>query len=212
LGLLTATVVLGCQKASKGLSPAPSASLTYTTRPVPEARAAEAPVREDHPAEAAAREELGDEAADELEVRPHEPPLPPESGALALITSMTAAMPDRETDEQGLTRIGLHFLRNQSRADTGEFDIFTRRLAELLSAAGRQSSVTFTTSADEPVQYELLGAAYLITVGGFDQWELFLRLCPAEESWTIWENEVPVRVIRQPRPGRPQITQWPLAQ
>ncbi|MDY7107611.1 MAG: hypothetical protein SYC29_03150 [Planctomycetota bacterium] len=210
--MLAAIGSLGCQKASQGLSPATGASLTYPA-PAEAERGDEANAAgETHPAETAAREELGDEAAEKLKIEPRQPPTPAEPGALALVASMTAAMPDRETDDEGVTRIGIHFLRNQSRAEASEFDAFTKRLAELLSAAGRSLSVSFTTAGDEPVQYELLGAAYLITADGSDQWELFLRLCPAEESWTVWENEVPVRVIRQPRPGQPQITQWPLAQ
>ena len=68
----------------------------------------------------------------------------------------------------------------------------------------------FTTDVDQPVHYQLLGTAYLVTAEGFDQWELFLRLSPAEDAWTIWQPAVPVRVLRQPRPGQPQITRWPL--
>jgi hypothetical protein len=202
-------IILGMMLA-KGLSPAPPTLLAHRAEPAPRAAVADATARQTHPAEEAARQELGDQAAEELTIEPRRPPVPPEPGALALVASMTASMPGRETDEQGITRIGVHYLRNQSRADTAEFEAFTRRLADLLTAAGRQLSVVFITSYDEPVQYELLGAAYLITADGFDQWELFLRLCPAEESWTVWENDVPVRLIRQPRAGEPQITQWPL--
>jgi hypothetical protein len=196
LGLIAPLALLGCQYADRDLSPAPTAALVQTEAP--------------HPAEQAARNELGDEAAEAVDIQPRRPPAPTEPGALALVASMTAGMPGRAVDEQGITRIGLHYLRNQSRADAEEFDRFTARLADLLSAAGSHLSTAFTTSLDEPVQYELLGTAYLITADGFDQWELFLRLSPAEESWTIWQTDAPVRVIRHARPGAPQITQWPL--
>lgn len=217
MGFVAVISLLGCQKASDGLSPAPRAALVQTSGPEPMETEVGAARRDSHAAEEAARDELGDQAAEALVVEPREPPapptppVPPEPGALTLVASITASIPSRATDEQGVTRIGLHYLRNLSRADAGEFNTLTQRLADLLSAAGRHLSTTFTTSFDEPVQYELLGTAYLITAAGFDQWELFLRLSPADESWTIWEHDVPVRVIRHPRPRQPQITQWPLA-
>ena len=211
LGFVAAITLPGCQKASEGLSPAPRAALVQTSDPEPMETEAGAARRESHPAQEAARDELGDQAADALVVEPRKPPMPPEPGALALVASMTASMPSRAADEQGITRIGLHYLRNLSRADAEEFNTLTQRLADLLSAAGRHLSTTFTTSFDEEVHYELLGTAYLITADGFDQWELFLRLSPADESWTIWEHDAPLRLIRHPRPGQAQITQWPLA-
>ena len=57
----------------------------------------------------------------------------------------------------------------------------------------------FTGIEEELTDYELGGTAYLVTVSGFDQWELFLSLHPAGESWAVWRADHPTRLLRQPR-------------
>ena len=81
------------------------------------------------------------------------------------------------------------------------------RLAQVLTGAGRSGRVPmrFASRADEPVDYELSGTAYLMTSQGFDLWELYLSLHPSGQSWTVWSADDPVRMLRQPRGGDPQL-------
>ena len=173
-------------------------------------RAAIAPQGE-HPAVAAAKTELGADAAEALPPIEHPPPLTPDPGAEALLNDLLACMEDRRVGADGFTLVSLTRLRNHSRAAASEFIAFRLRLAEVLTRRGADLGVRFSTNG-EPADYRIDGTAYLVTADGFDQWELFLRLSPADESWTIWEHDVPVRVIRHPCPRQGQITQWPLAQ
>ena len=98
-------------------------------------------------------------------------------------------------------------LRNQSHASTGEFETLLERLAGHLSRAGAAGGVPmrFVVTPDEPVDYEIGGAAYLLTSAGFDQWELYLNLRAAGGRWTIWSADGPVRMLRQPRGGVDRI-------
>jgi hypothetical protein len=166
----------------------------------------------ERPAVTAARNELGDEAADAVrETMPERhAPQPADPGAAAVVELIAQHLPaDRPVDDAGMTRIGFEFLRNQSKCATPEFREFVQRFAELLTRAGRDRSLTFTADESERVDYQLLGSAYLNTVAGFDQWELYLRLSPADRAWTLWQPNAPVRVLRQPQPSRPQVTTWP---
>lgn len=128
--------------------------------------------------------------------RPHLPRVDP--GASALIDRMLVADAQRPRDADGWTQIALESLTNYSRATRDEFDAFKKRLADLLSRAGRDDKVRFTAepAPDAPVHRRLTGTAYLVTAGGFDQWELYLTLMPADEAWTVWRSDGPVRVLR----------------
>ena len=54
--------------------------------------------------------------------------------------------------------------------------------------------------------YRMLGSAYLITAEGFDQWELFLSIAPADHDLAVWEARSATRILRTERPGVTQIT------
>ena len=113
---------------------------------------------------------------------------------------MVAAMPARPAAEGGDTVVSMSGVRNQSRSTAAEYRSLVRRLSDLLSRAGRASGLRFT-AADEggPIHYRLIGSAYLVTEEGFDQWELYLRLSPVDEDWTVWQGDRPLRVLRTPR-------------
>jgi hypothetical protein len=162
-----------------------------------------------HSARQAAREELGPEAADQLEVDPRPSPRPTEPGADAVIDAIVQSLPSAENNGMDGIIIGLGYVRNLSRSTPAEFEAFRQRLAQLLSDASDDHDLTFVAAEDEG-DFELLGTAYLITADGFDQWEVYLRLSPDDASWTLWQPAAPLRVLRQPRPGQPQITRWPL--
>jgi hypothetical protein len=125
--------------------------------------------------------------------------------ARALVEQMLSLIQDRRVGDDGVTHIGVSMLRNQSRATTAEFNNFCQRLANILTSASPDAKVQFTASAGAAVQYQLMGAAYLATFQGFDLWELFLSLSPADKDLAIWSAIGPVHVLRQPRVGEPQF-------
>ena len=158
-----------------------------------------------------AANELGPDAAAAIPLREHPVRGADEPVALELVNSMLDRMQDRAVGADGLTHITLSELRNQSRCSSGEFASFRDRLAELLTQAGRDSHLQFA-SGDEAAssssgqsQYQLQGSAYLMTLEGFDVWELYLSLSPPIHPWTIWQANGPVHVLRQPRPGQAQM-------
>ena len=188
---------MGCQGdlAPRAREPAPGPAYLSTDRT--------SNVRE------AASQEIGPEAAAEI------PPLPPkhvaprDPGARAFVKVLAGQLDPAAAAESGPVRIAVRHIRNQSRASASEFDRFLQRFAEVLSDAGQEESLIFVRGAEEVADYEMLGTAYLVTAGGLDQWELFVRLSPSDASWTVWEASAPLRVIRHPRPGQPQVLVWP---
>lgn len=80
------------------------------------------------------------------------------------------------------------------------------RLCGILSKAGRNDRIAFTDDADAAAQFRMLGTAYMINAEGFDQWEMYLTLTPADRDFGIWDAGSAVRVLRIARPGVPQIT------
>lgn len=163
------------------------------------------------PIRAAAKEELGEKQAQAIPAVERPAPQPVDKGAALLVQSMLNRMEKRALGNDGVTHIGLSNLRNQSRATSQEFEAFCERLAGLLTHAAKDArggSMRFTCDETETVQYQLQGAAYLNSVEGFDVWELFLSMSPSSQAWTIWQANNPVRVLRQPRPGQPQILSW----
>jgi hypothetical protein len=153
-----------------------------------------------------AQAELGPEVAEALPTVPRPAPQPADPGAVSLVESVLAHLGERQRGDDGVTRIGVWQLRNLSRAHASEFARFTERFAETLSRAGRRHDVLFIADPDgPPVQYELRGSAYLISAEGLDQWELFLSLTSVHRPLTLWQPERAVRVLRQSRPGQPQI-------
>jgi hypothetical protein len=118
----------------------------------------------------------------------------------------------RSTNDRGETVIALNDLRNYSRAGQGEFNYLLKRLATLLSHAGRDERMQFVvedrsaaTGGARP-QYRMQGAAYLITAEGFDQWELFLSMTPSDRDLAMWDARGAVRVLRTARPDAAQVT------
>ena len=132
----------------------------------------------------------------------------PEPGADALLESMEESVRAPRVGADGITRVGVSRIRNQSHASTREFVSLCRRLAGHLSEAGRASRWRFTSDPQEAVDYELRGAAYLLTADGFDQWEVYLSLHPAGEGWPLWRADRPIRMLRQPRSGQREIVAW----
>lgn len=143
---------------------------------------------------------------------------PTEPGAEAVVRSILAALPARRCGPDRVIRVRLG-LRNQSHGSRREFAALRERLARLLSRAASRFNLVFTApggaggeapppGSEAPVDYRLRGAAYLVTADGIEHWELYLSLVPAApgENWTVWRARGPVRVLRHPQPGRPQIT------
>ena len=128
-------------------------------------------------------------------------------GALALTRAMRRSLSIAGERPFGEILVRVDTLRNQSHASTGEFEKLLERLAGHLSRAGSAGRVPmrFVVTPDEPVDYEIGGAAYLLTSAGFDQWELYLNLRAVGGRWTIWSADGPVRMLRQPRGGVDRI-------
>lgn len=162
----------------------------------------------------AAAAELGPQVAGAIPTatRPTGGPEPSDPGAAQLVQSMLEGMGQPARGSDGLTHIGMAQLRNQSRSSGAEFRAMCERLAGLLTRAAQRSDFHFTADPQAQVQYQIQGSAYLTNVEGSDAWELFLSMTPAaprERSWTIWEAGRPVHLLRQRRPGQPQIVGGP---
>jgi hypothetical protein len=154
----------------------------------------------------AAEHELGADAASSMPVvsKPHNGPH--DRGAEQLVNSISDSIQDhRIAGADGLTRIGLTQIHNQSRSDRTEFDSLLNRMAVLLSEAGAESHVMFVNQAEGQLDYQMQGTAYLISSGGFDVWELFLSIQPVERNFSVWRGAEPVHILRTPRPGEPQF-------
>ncbi len=154
---------------------------------------------------------------------------PVDPGAAALASAITqsltkssrgsAKLAAAAAGERDAVVVSLAELRNQSHVSCSEFNAFRERLAELLSQAGRKDNVRFISSesseearahaagdgADVDVDYQLHGAAYLVTRAGFDWWELYLSLTPADRAWNIWRSPSRIYVLRHPQPGQIQV-------
>lgn len=123
------------------------------------------------------------------------------AGLVEAVRSMVAAMPAGPADERGDTVVNIAGVRNQSRSTAAEYHALIPRLSSLLSRAGRGSGVRFAADDESgPVHYRLIGSAYLVTEDGFEQWEFYVRLCPVDEDWTVWQGGRPLRVLRMARP------------
>ena len=137
-------------------------------------------------------------------------PVQPETdrGADAIVGQMAKLIRSRSGDAESQTRISLSRLYNQSHASSREFEALCNRLARVLNLSGRGHGMWFEVQAHASIDYELHGAAYLVTVAGRDQWELHLSLRPAGGSWTVWRADAPLRMFRQFQGGDQQIL-WP---
>lgn len=127
-----------------------------------------------------------------------EAPRPHDAGAAAMVEALAARIA-RSAPDCPPACIRIAGIRNQSHATEREFSALRQRLASALSPPGADHGLTFI--ADGDAAYEIVGSAYLISQGGFDQWEMFLALQPVDQAWTIWQGERPIRMLRHPRPG-----------
>ncbi len=142
-------------------------------------------------------------------------PAPPEPvqpqtdpGAEAIVGQMAKSIRPRNSDAEAETRISLSRLYNQSHASGREFEALRNRLARVLNLSGGSYGMWFEVQPSASIDYELHGAAYLVTVAGRDQWELHLSLRPAGGSWTVWRADAPLGMFRQFQGGDRQIL-WP---
>ena len=129
-------------------------------------------------------------------------------GADAIVGQMAKSIRSRTGDVEPQTRISLSRLYNESHASGREFEALRNRLARVLNLSGRSHGMWFEVQPSASIDYELYGAAYLVTVAGRDQWELHLSLRPAGASWTVWRADGPLRMFRQFQGGDRQIL-WP---
>lgn len=195
LGLLA--LLAGCGTVSDvprtGLSSGAATSMQAVDAHQPQAREVSSRDDQDH------RDREPESRSATPEAEPRDP------GAAALVKRL-AAMIDAEDDGRTApVRIGTWSIRNHSRCQSDEFEAMQHRFAELLDHAADDLQFQFTADPARPVEYQLGGTAYIITAGGFDQWELYLTLRPADRSWTIWQAEQPVRMLRVTRRRGPQI-------
>lgn len=155
-------------------------------------------------------EELGSEMGREIPVvqRPAPMPVLSDPGAIALVQAISDRLGTRTFGADGVSRIGLMQVKNQSRATSAEFDAFRERFVSLLnhaSSVAMRGNLDFVSDANQQVHYHVQGAAYLITLDGFEMWELFLTMTPADQPHSIWQGDHPIHVLRQPHPGQPQV-------
>ncbi len=163
----------------------------------------------DVPPAVAADEEVAAPREAEPVSAPPEPVQPQtDPGADAIVGELANSIRPRDGDAEPETRISLSRLYNQSHASGREFEALRNRLARVLNLSGRSHGMWFEVQPSASIDYELHGAAYLVTVAGRDQWELHLSLRPAGGSWTVWRADAPLRMFRQHQGGDRQIL-WP---
>ncbi len=121
--------------------------------------------------------------------------------AYGMTLSMRRALSRAGEQTFGEILIRVDMLRNQSHASTGEFGAMLERLAAALSRAGASGGapMRIVVRPGEPVDYEMGGAVYLMTAGGFDQWELYPTLRIPDGGATLWSADGAVRMLRQAR-------------
>jgi hypothetical protein len=153
----------------------------------------------------AAASELGPEAAASMPPVASAPLDPVDPGAALIIGAIDSGLAQRATNDRGVTVVSMNGVRNLSRTDAAEFERFIDRFAGLLTRAGAEAHLEFTRDAAVEAHYRMQGTAYLTTAAGFDQWEMFLSIAPAERDFTVWDARSAVRVLRNARPNQPQV-------
>ncbi len=125
----------------------------------------------------------------------------PGDAAYSMTLSMRRALSRAGEQTFGEILVRVDTVRNQSHATTGEFRTMLERLAAALSQAGASGGapMRFVVRPGEPVDYEMGGAVYLMTAGGFDQWELYPTLRIPDGGATLWSADGAVRMLRQAR-------------
>lgn len=127
--------------------------------------------------------------------------IPPETidaGSERLVLDIIEAIGEPASPTSGVVIVVRDF-RNQSRTPGDEMAVLRERIHRLLAAAGEPRGLRITLDPSAECDYTLGGTVYLVNRDGFDQWEIYFALRPAEANWTIWRNDDPVRMMRQQR-------------
>jgi hypothetical protein len=149
--------------------------------------------------------ELGSDVAASMPQVPETPPVEPvDPGAAMIVRSIAQTLADRRSAGDAVT-IDLTTLQNLSRSGSEEFTAFVARLAALLNRAGVEHRIRFVDDKSTVCEYRMLGTAYLVNASGFDQWEMYMSLSPADRDWQVWDARNAVRILRTARAGQPQI-------
>ncbi len=128
-------------------------------------------------------------------------------GADRMAVSIRRSLSLSGAETWGEVLISLDGIRNHSHASREEFAAVLAQMANLLNTTNVRGGIPlrFVAGTQESTDYELVGAAYLMTAQGFDLWELYVTMRPAGETWMIWSADGPVRLRRQPRPGEQRM-------
>lgn len=141
-----------------------------------------------------------------MELVPNTFSLPIDPGASHVVEAIVSVIDARHARLRDYhIRIGIADIRNQSRCGSDEFQALLDRLASQLTNAGRAHQLEFVSDDAGEIDYHLFGSAYLITLDGFDAWEMFLSLSAADYAMTLWRAPGPVNVLRQQRTSLPQV-------
>lgn len=150
------------------------------------------------------------------EVLPPGRPARPDPGALAVAGLLLEAVDRSMSCPPDRVRIFVGAVQNRSRTTAAEAEAARMRLAQVLDRAlrARGGAGVVLLTEDLPAhegesRFRLDWTAYLVTVGGSDQWELYGTLRPWPAGRVIWRNEEPIRLLRSVRPRGPVITRWP---
>jgi len=170
-------------------TPAPAPPVTVTNEPIRQQAATE----------------LGPEVAEAIPAATRPAPRPIDAGAKRLVDAMLASLPANATSNGAPVQVSLNSIRNQSRGSVAEFTAMLERFAGLLNDAADGTSIHFASVPGEVTAFEMQGAAYLATREGFDLWEMYLSLSPVQKPLTLWQQNGAVWLLRQPRPGQPQV-------
>jgi len=201
LGLVCA-VIAGCtpegQKSGQSLHSQSEMSAGAAPPPQVPVAATNEPIRR----QAAA--ELGPDVAAEIPASTRPATKPVDAGAKKLVDSIGGSLSSLNAGGE-VVQISLSALRNQSRSTAAEFAGMLDRLAGLLNDAAEGSRIRFSAVEGEVAPYEMQGTVYLATRDGFDLWEMYLSISSTARPYTLWQNNGPVWLIRQARPGQPQV-------
>ena len=181
---------LGVQSGmSAGTAPPPPVLVAATNEPIRRQAAAE----------------LGPDVAGAIPASTRPAPKLVDAGAKKLVDSIGGSLASSLDATGEIVQISLSALRNQSRSTAAEFAVMLERLAGLLNDAAEGSRFRFTAVDGEVAPYEMQGAVYLATRDGFDLWEMYLSISSTARPYALWQNNGPVWLIRQARPGQPQV-------
>jgi len=149
--------------------------------------------------------ELGSAAPPDIKIESRSPPRAVDAGALVIVQSIAQSIPKLGNSDANPVKISLATIRNQSRCSQAEFAAMQERFAAMLNDAAEGSSLHFVDTSEDLATHEMQGAAYLATREGFEMWEMYLSLSAVDRAYTLWEHPSAVWLLRQARPGQPQV-------